>query len=388
MARLHNLVKYVFAEAPIMIAILTGPEHKLSFANSLFLQTIGTTKRKVIGTRLGDALPELKDLEMHWDTVYRTGVPHLDHERHLRLDYGNGEGEDVYFNFVYQPIKDRKGRTEAICVYAMEVTTQVRARKRYSRQRQRLLNQQTAQLKSQNTELKELNKSKDEFIALASHQLRTPATGVKQYLGMILEGYVGPMLPAQEEFIVQAYESNERQLSTINDLLQIAQIDANKIVLDAVACDVTSLVKAVAKEQRGNIERRRQAIAMHQEGREKVTAWADPLRLRMVLDNLVDNASKYSRENTTITITVHATEKEAVIQVTDQGIGIAERDFARLFQKFSRIDNPLSIVVGGNGLGLYLAKKIIDAHKGKIDVSSVLHQGTTFTIRLPRPKEV
>lgn len=387
MASLHN-VKHVFAEAPLMIAIITGPEHRLSFANTLFLQTIGTTKRKVVGTKLADALPELNELEMHWDTVYKTGVPHLDHERHIRLDLGDGDVVDAYFNFVYQPIKNRRGRTEAICIYAMEVTTQVRARRRYSRQRQKLLNQQTEQLKSQNSELKELNKSKDEFIALASHQLRTPATGVKQYLGMILEGYVGPLLPAQQEFVTQAYESNERQLSTINDLLQIAQIDANKIVLDAVACDVSALVKAVSKEQRGNIERRRQEIKVHQEGRDKIIAWADPLRLRMVLDNLVDNASKYSRENTTISIILRSTETEAIIQVADQGIGIAERDFNRLFQKFSRIDNPLSIVVGGNGLGLYLAKKIIDAHRGKIAVSSVLHQGTTFTIHLPRPKEV
>src|SRR5690242_12366111 len=104
---------------------------------------------------------------------------------------------------------------------------------------------QIERLKRQNNELKQINSSKDEFIALASHQLRTPATGVKQYLGMLLEGYMGPIPDAQRDFLQKAYDSNERQLSTINDLLQIAQIDSNKIVLHPAEFDMGRLIDAV-----------------------------------------------------------------------------------------------------------------------------------------------
>jgi signal transduction histidine kinase len=242
---------------------------------------------------------------------------------------------------------------------------------------------QVKRLKRQNSELKQLNSAKDEFIALASHQLRTPATGVKQYLGMLLEGYMGPIPPQQRDFLQKAYDSNERQLSTINDLLQIAQIDSNKIVLHPTQVNLSELIDAVVNEQRGTAANRRQGIVVRKRGGQ-FKLLADELRLRMVLDNIVDNASKYSPENTTITITVQATPEDAMISVSDQGVGIAKEDFNRLFQKFSRIDNPRSIAVGGNGLGLYLAKRIIRAHGGHIAVTAALEQGSTFTISLPR----
>jgi signal transduction histidine kinase len=241
---------------------------------------------------------------------------------------------------------------------------------------------QIKRLKRQNNELKQLNSSKDEFIALASHQLRTPATGVKQYLGMLLEGYMGPLPPEQRDFLQKAYESNERQLSTINDLLQIAQIDSNKVVLHPIPCDVSALIDAVVNELKVTATNRRQGIVVRKRG-QSFKILADETRLRMVLDNLVDNASKYSPENTTITITLSATPKELVISVSDQGVGIASEDTGKLFHKFSRIDNPRSIAVGGNGLGLYLAQRIVRAHDGDIEVTSAVQEGSTFTIRLP-----
>jgi signal transduction histidine kinase len=242
---------------------------------------------------------------------------------------------------------------------------------------------QVKRLKRQNNELKQLNSAKDEFIALASHQLRTPATGVKQYIGMLLEGYMGPIPPQQRDFLQKAYDSNERQLSTINDLLQIAQIDSNKIVLHPAKVDMSALIDAVVNEQRGTANNRRQGIVVRKRGGQ-LALRADELRLRMVLDNIVDNASKYSPENTTITITLHGTPEEIVVSVSDQGVGIAKDDFSKLFQKFSRIDNPRSIAVGGNGLGLYLAKRIIRAHDGHIEVTAKPQEGSTFTVRLPR----
>lgn len=244
-----------------------------------------------------------------------------------------------------------------------------------------------ADLRRQNDELKASSTSKDEFIALASHQLRTPATAVKQYLGMLLEGYVGTLTPAQREFVQKAYSSNERQLNTINDMLHIAQLDANKIVLKREICDLALLVGVVLQDNAANFKQRRQKVVIKHSG-ETLRVLADQRRLRMALENIIDNASKYSHPETQIIVHLSVVGSEALIQVTDQGVGIDHTDFARLFQKFSRIDNSLSIAVGGNGLGLYLAKRIIDAHKGVIELSSAVNQGTTFTIALPITREV
>ena len=380
-------IESLLADAPIMIAVVEGPRHILKVANDSYLTALGVTDA-VIGKPAKEAFADLyaQHSDHLFEKVRQSGEPLIDYERHLRLRR-DGKMVDAYFNLAFQPIKDVDGNVAQVCLYGMEVTSQVQVRRKYRQDKQKQLDAQTAQLRQQNDELKELNTSKDEFIALASHQLRTPATGVKQYLGMVLEGYVGKVEPPQEEFLRQAYASNERQLNTINDLLQIAQIDAGKVTISPEECDVTALIAAVADEQKNNITRRRQEIAVTKPDH-PVIVWADTLRLRMVLDNLIDNASKYSRERTTIRVAITELPGEVSIEITDQGVGISPSDHSKLFQKFSRIDNPLSIVVGGNGLGLYLVKKLIDAHGGSISVSSELQKGTTFTLRLPTPPEV
>lgn len=377
-------IESLLADAPIMVAVFEGPDHILKTANKSYLHALGATEA-VIGKPIKEAFADLyaQHSDHLLDKVWHSGTPYVDYERHLRIRRGK-KVVDAYFNLAFQPLKKSDGTVVQVCLYAMEVTQQVQVRRKYRQDKQRQLDAQTAQLRQQNDELKELNTSKDEFIALASHQLRTPATGVKQYLGMVLEGYAGEVTSAQQDFLRQAYASNERQLSTINDLLQIAQIDANNIILNTQECDIVALLRAVADEQSAHIKRRRQTITINTNA-DPAVVWADPLRLRMVLDNLVDNASKYSREHTEITITVNAQPGLVEMCIADQGVGISPADFAKLFQKFSRIDNPLSIVVGGNGLGLYLVKKLIDAHGGSIEVSSELQKGTKFTLILPAP---
>jgi len=380
-------IETLLADAPIMIAVVEGPDFILKVANQSYLSALGV-RSAVVGRPVKVAFAELyaQHSDHLFDKVRLSGKPYIDYERHLRVRRGT-KIVDAYFNFAFQPIKNAEGTVAQVCLYGMEVTPQVQVRRKYRQDKQKQLDAQTARLLQQNDQLKELNTSKDEFIALASHQLRTPATGVKQYLGMVLEGYVGPVEPAQEEFLRQAYASNERQLNTINDLLQIAQIDAGKVAISPEECDVTALIAAVVDEQKNNIVRRGQTIAIIKP-KQPVIAWADSLRLRMVLDNLIDNASKYSGENTAIQVTLAESEGEVSIAITDQGVGIAPSDHSKLFQKFSRIDNPLSIAVGGNGLGLYLVKKLIDAHGGSIKVISELGQGTTFMLRLPIPPEL
>ncbi|MDB5168355.1 MAG: hypothetical protein JWO55_613 [Candidatus Saccharibacteria bacterium] len=229
----------------------------------------------------------------------------------------------------------------------------------------------------------ELNKAKDEFISLAAHQLRTPATGVKQYLGMVLEGFVGELSDSQKSILQKANESNERQLRIVTDLLRVAQVDAGKVRLRKAEVDVVSLIYDVIKEQHETFDKRRQTVVFEPK-KTNMRLHFDRDTIRMVIENLIDNASKYSGEDKTVTVKLDEDNGEAQITIIDRGVGIRLEDQDKLFEKFSRIENPLSTQVGGTGLGLYWAKKIIDLHQGRVTFESAIGQGTKFTIHLPK----
>ncbi|MDB5163458.1 MAG: putative histidine kinase [Candidatus Saccharibacteria bacterium] len=228
----------------------------------------------------------------------------------------------------------------------------------------------------------ELEKTKDEFISLASHQLRTPATGVKQYVGMLLEGYAGTITSQQRQLLKNAYESNERQLTIVSDLLRVAHIDAGKVRLVRQRVDLVQLIQDVI-DGLNNVFKRRYQEVNFVHPKTTVTAEIDVDRIRMVIENIVDNASKYTPEGKNLEVTLRQRPSCVEIEVKDEGVGIPRRDINKMFQKFSRLNNPLSQLVGGTGLGLYWAKRIIDLHEGEITVSSKVGKGSVFTISIP-----
>lgn len=232
------------------------------------------------------------------------------------------------------------------------------------------------------TEELKLERAKDEFIALASHQLRTPATAVKQYAAMLLEGYAGELNESQLKMVEKAYESNERQINTINDLLRIAQIDAGRMNLSVSEVNLNQLLQDVVNEHMHKFLAKSQGIEL---SLPKRTIWAalDQSRFRMAIENLIDNASKYTPEGKNIHVKLGRSKGRVVIEIRDEGVGIPREDYIRIFEKFSRIDNPLSITVGGTGLGLYWVQKILDLHNAKIGVRSRIGEGTTFSIYMP-----
>ena len=242
-------------------------------------------------------------------------------------------------------------------------------------------------LQRQHVELEELNKSKDEFISLASHQLRTPATGVKQFLGILLEGYAGKLSEQQYDYLQRAYDSNDRQIDLVNNLLRVAQVDAGKVVLSKNDTDINELLADVIDEQVDSFKDRKQTITFDAPA-DTIIAQVDEMRFRMVLENLIDNASKYTPAGGSIKVSAHAaTNNGMTIAITDNGVGIDESSLPKLFNKFSRVQNTLSDSVGGSGLGLYWANKIVELHGGNITVSSKLGSGSTFTITLPGRKK-
>jgi signal transduction histidine kinase len=232
------------------------------------------------------------------------------------------------------------------------------------------------------TEAKLLDEAKTDFVGLASHQLRTPATGVKQYIGMLQSGMVGKMTPDQEKLLRIADECNERQLAVINDLLRVAQVDSGHIKLKRVRTDLVVLVQAVAAEQAQLNAATKQVITVSATHKQVIYP-IDVRRFRMVLENLIGNAYKYTLPGKNIAIRLTKRSNRMVISIKDEGVGIAPEDISRLFGKFSRIDNPVSIQVGGTGLGLYWANKLVMLHGGKMEVRSKQNVGSEFRIILP-----
>jgi signal transduction histidine kinase len=240
----------------------------------------------------------------------------------------------------------------------------------------------TMNLLKQRDQLQQLNDAKDEFIMLASHQLRTPATAVKQYVSMLVQGYAGDVSKDQAKMLDIAYKSNERQIEIIDDLLRIAKLDAGKVYLEKVPYEMGHQVEAAIKEQAVLFKKRGQTIVYNSSGKQTIV-YGDPKLMLMVIENILDNAGKYSNVGGKIIVEVAQDNTYTTVAITDEGVGIRKQDLKKLFAKFVRINNPLSTSVTGTGLGLYWAMKILALHDGNIEVTSKVSKGSTFTIKTP-----
>lgn len=227
-----------------------------------------------------------------------------------------------------------------------------------------------------------INRSMDEFVSLASHQLRTPSTKVKMMLGMLLEGFYGKMPDKQRSVLAGAYESNESQLQVINDLLQVSAADSTQMQIKPKLVNVSRVIEEVAEQLLPVYEESNQVFKLQLPAR-AVEAWVDKVRFRMVVENLLTNAHKYTPKGGKVWVRLQKRRGRFVLAVRDTGVGIAQKDLNKLYKKFSRIHNSLSVEAGGTGLGLYLSHKIVDLHKGTMSVKSVLGKGTTFTVEMP-----
>ena len=227
----------------------------------------------------------------------------------------------------------------------------------------------------------DIDSAKEDLISLASHQLRTPATSVKQYLGLVLEGYVGDITKEQEMMLTKANESNERQLAVVNQILNLSKLDNNSVTLKKIQVDLISLANDVILDQTLLLSDMDVTVKPKES---KIFADVDPLYMRMVIENLVTNAAKYSSTSTNIDIEISESQEEFCVAIRDYGIGIESEDLDNLFVLFNRIDNDLTTNISGTGIGLYISKLIVNLHGGTIEVESVIGEGSTFKVCLPK----
>ncbi len=232
---------------------------------------------------------------------------------------------------------------------------------------------------------RDIARAKDELLSLASHQLRTPATGVKQYVGMVLQGFAGDISDNQKDLLSKAYESNERQLRVINDILHLAKLDMGRVVLAKTKFDMSELVKDVIDEQHQEIVAAQLKITTKLA--KSAPVYADKHMLRMVIENLLSNAIKYTDPGGHIAVRVQCKDDGYYITIKDSGVGVSTADIPRLFKQFSRLHNSRSHLVTGTGVGLYLAKHLTILHGGDIAVESVESKGSSFVVFIPKNKQ-
>ncbi|MCB9821988.1 hypothetical protein H6801_01290 [Candidatus Nomurabacteria bacterium] len=250
---------------------------------------------------------------------------------------------------------------------------------------QEKVNEATRELKKTNRKLIALDEAKDEFISMASHQLRTPLTSIKGYLSMLAEGDLGKVTKAQEKAIKEAFGSSQRMVYLIADFLNVSRIKTGKFVIEPKEVDLPMVVSEEITQLR-EMAGSRDITLQYQAPEVFPKVMLDDNKIRQVMMNLVDNAIYYTAAGGTVTIQLFVDSADVVFKVIDTGIGVPKREQHKLFTKFFRAGNARKARPDGTGLGLFMAQKIIAEQGGSIIFESTEGKGSTFGFRFPLSK--
>ena len=254
--------------------------------------------------------------------------------------------------------------------------------RRFSITLQEEVDRATKELRDANEKLRVLDKLKDEFLSLATHELRTPMTAIKSYLWMIINRAATLDEEKKKLYMDRVYHSTERLINLVNELLNVSRIESGRLKLTPGQMDIVALSHEVADELSAKVNERSLTLTINDVKLPNV--FADQDKIHEVLLNLIGNGIKFTERGG---ITVSFKEENGMVEtaITDTGRGINKEDIGKLFQKFGRLDNTLVAIgeTGGSGLGLYICKQLVELSGGKIWVDSQLDRGTTFTFSLP-----
>lgn len=241
----------------------------------------------------------------------------------------------------------------------------------------------TEELRRTNARLRRLDQAKDEFLSMASHQLRTPLTSVKGYISMMLDGDTGKTTAMQKKVLSEAFSSSERMVHLIHDFLNVSRLQTGRFMLELNEVDLRQLVKEEVTSLQRVAEARRMKLHFDDQTKDLPMLMLDDTKMRQVVMNYIDNAIYYSQPETTINVELATTKKDVTLKVIDTGIGVPKSEQARLFEKFYRASNARKQRPDGTGVGIFLAKRVVEAQGGEIVFSSKEGKGSTFGFRLP-----
>ncbi|MGO4376689.1 ATP-binding protein [Pseudoduganella sp. RAF53_2] len=348
----------VFMQVPAAIAILRGPSLVYELLNERYSEIIGG--RDVMGMPLRQAFPELESqgLINELEHVMRTGHAVQGRARRVLLARGPlGESEECYFDYVHQPVRNAHGQVDRVALVAFEVTELVRARR----------------------EAEIANRTKDDFLAMLGHELRNPLSPILIALELMRLKGIGAL---QKEHAVIERQA-QHMVRMVDDLLDVARIAQGKITLRKERVELARLVAQAVETVSPLLEERHHYLRVDVpvSGME---VQADPARFTQVLVNLLTNAAKYTNSGGQISLQAGGEDGLAVVQVRDNGIGIAPEMLPQLFDKFVQERQALDRSRGGLGLGLAIARSIASLHGGSVSASSEgIGTGSEFTVRMP-----
>ena len=276
-------------------------------------------------------------------------------------------------SFTYSPIRDATGAITGASAIAQDISE----RRRAAAERERMVDE----LAAQNERLRELDRLKDEFVALVSHELRTPLTSIRGYLELVLDGEAGDLTDEQRQFLGVVERNAHRLLALVGDLLFLAQVEAGKLSLEIGAVDLSSIAAETVETARPLAEEKGVTLTLAS-GPLPLLA-ADRVRLAQLLDNLVSNGVKFTPSGGRVDVRVRGEQGTAVLEVRDTGMGIPAAEQEHLFERFFRTSKATEQAIPGTGLGLAISKAIVQAHGGQITVASEEGAGSTFRVALP-----
>jgi signal transduction histidine kinase len=376
----------VFHRAPSFIVVFRGPEHVYDFVNDAYYQLVG--HREIIGKPLLEAIPEIRGqgfIEI-LDGVLTTAEPWVGRESPVTLQRTPGAPLEVrYLDMVFQAMREADGSLSGVVVHGSDITAQVLAR----REVEHLLGESEharAEAEAARRDAEAANRAKSEFLAIMSHELRTPLNAIGGYAELIELGIRGPITAEQRGDLERIQQSQRHLLGLINGVLNYARVEAGAVsyaVEPVPLDDVLAACEALVAPQM----RARQITFTRTSSERGLHALADAEKVQQILLNLLSNAIKFTERGGRIALRADWSgddQKMILVAVSDTGIGIAADQLGPLFEPFVQLDATLTRTRDGTGLGLAISRDLARGMGGDLTVASVVGQGSTFTLTLPR----
>ena len=342
--RLHSILSYMTDGV-----LATNRRGKITMINDMAKKQLGVQKEEVLNKSILELLKIEDEYELR-DLI--TQVPEL------MIDSQDANGEYLSLRVRFALVRRESGFISGLVAVLHDTTEQEKE------ERERRL-----------------------FVSNVSHELRTPLTSVKSYLEALDEGALSE--PVAPDFIKVSLDETNRMMRMVTDLLHLSRIDNATSHLDVELINFTAFITFILNrfdQIRGQDEEKKYELVRDYP---ITSVWIeiDTDKMTQVIDNIINNAIKYSPDGGKITVTMKTTDDQMILSISDQGLGIPKQDLPRIFDRFYRVDRARSRAQGGTGLGLAIAKEIIKQHKGFIWAKSEYGKGSTFTIVLPYDKD-
>ncbi len=248
----------------------------------------------------------------------------------------------------------------------------------------KILVRRDIELTEANARLMALDASKSEFVSVAAHQLRTPVTGIRWSFNALLDRELGEINGDQQKMLEDGLKSSIRMIELINGLLNVARIEEGRFGLRFKKQPFGQVMQNAVDRHKKIIDEK--GILFFSDVQSGLSLVAlDEEKMNITLDNIFDNAIKYTPPGGTITVKVKEEKKYLHVSISDTGIGIPKNQIGKLFMKFFRAENAMRFQTSGSGLGLYVVKNIIEAHGGTVSVTSEENKGTNIMFTIPVP---